>query len=491
MDTYVLEHLGVIIAAMSNEVSVRNPYTGELDFSFVEPDNQAVTRIAERLKSGQPAWAALSVTERGAVLQKFGQCLQRHQDDIVAALIADTGRTQVAAMEAAALQGFIERSVKEAPAVLASGAPRPAQIPLIHGSANRLPVGLVGNISPWNFPVILSFLDTFPALIAGNAVLIKPSEVTPRWTVPVKAAIAECPEIAAVLDIVVGTGQVGAAIPELADAIVFTGSVATGRKVAEAAARNFIPASLELGGKDPAIVLPSADVEYAARTITFSSVQSTGQACQSLERVYVAEQHYERFVKLAVEVAESLAINYPDINQGLIGPFIFEQQAYKVKEQIDDALSKGAKLHCGGEILDYGGLWMRPTVLTDITHDMLVMQEETFGPVVPIMAFRDVDHAVALANDSLYGLSAAVFAGTVEEGRQLAARINAGAVSVNDAALTAMLHEFEHDSFGYSGLGRGRAGASAYTRFTREQAVMSNVESKALLAGELSRRASN
>jgi len=148
-------------------------------------------------------------------------------------------------------------------------------------------------------------------------------------------------------------------------------------------------------------------------------------------------------------------------------------------------VANGATLHCGGEILDHGGLWMRPTVLTGVTHDMMLMREETFGPVVPIMSFGSEDEAAELANDSQYGLSAAVFAGTVEQGQEFAARIKAGAISVNDAALTAMVHEFEHDSFGYSGLGRGRSGASAYTRFTREQAVMSNIESRALLAGEL------
>jgi len=475
---------------MSNEVAVRNPYSGVLDFSFIEPAVDTLRRNCERLKSGQADWAGLSIEERGKILQKFAGCIQTRETELTAAIVADTGRTQVAAMEAGSLGSFIERSVAEAPAVLASSEPRPAQVPLIHGSANRLPYGLVGNISPWNFPVILSFIDTFPALIAGNAVIIKPSEITPRWTEPMKAAIAACPEIEAVLDIVVGTGQIGAALIDLVDAVVFTGSVATGRKVAEAAARNFIPASLELGGKDPAIVLASADIEYAARVATFSSVQSTGQACQSLERIYVAKQHYEKFMELAVSHAESLPINYPDINHGVIGPFIFEQQAYKVKEQIDDAVSNGATLHCGGEILDHGGLWMRPTVLTDVDHSMMLMQEETFGPVMPIMPFENEAHAVKLANDSKYGLSAAVFAGSVEEGRAFAARINAGAISVNDAALTAMLHEFEHDSFGFSGLGRGRAGAAAYTRFTREQTVMSNVESKALLADQLGSLAS-
>ncbi len=470
---------------MSNEVAVRNPYSGVLDYSFTDPDIDTIERVCQRLRAAQPDWAALSIVERGEALDRFAKAVSRHADELTAALVADTGRTQVAAIEVAGIQGFIQRSIAEAPQVLSPTKPRPAAIPLIHGSANRLPLGLVGNISPWNFPVILSFLDTFPALIAGNAVVIKPSEVTPRWAQVMKTAIAECSEINAVLDIIVGTGQAGATITENVDGIVFTGSVPTGRKVAEAAARNFIPASLELGGKDPAVVLASADIEYAARVITFSSVQSTGQACQSLERTYVHESHYEQFVQLAVGHAESLGLNYPDINHGVVGPFIFEQQAYKVKEQIDDAVANGATLHCGGEILDHGGLWMRPTVLTGVTHDMMLMREETFGPVVPIMSFGSEDEAAELANDSQYGLSAAVFAGTVEQGQEFAARIKAGAISVNDAALTAMVHEFEHDSFGYSGLGRGRSGASAYTRFTREQAVMSNIESRALLAGEL------
>jgi len=162
-----------------------------------------------------------------------------------------------------------------------------------------------------------------------------------------------------------------------------------------------------------------------------------------------------------------------------------EEQAHKVMAQIDDAVSKGATVHCGGRIIDHGGLWMEPTVITGVDHSMQLMREETFGPVVPIMAYADQAEAIRLANDSQYGLSAAVFAATTEEGREFARHIRAGAISVNDAALTAMLHEFEHDSFGYSGLGRSRAGASAYTRFTREQAVMTNEESRPLLAGQL------
>ena len=470
---------------MSQTVKVRNPYTGVQDYSFTEPTTEEIQRTCERLRSNQLNWSAQSLSARVDALRELGAAIRRHRDDLVSALIADTGRSQVPVMEVDGLSGMIERVCSEAPTALASGQPRSAHIPIIEGSSNRIPYGLVGNISPWNFPVILSFLDTFPALIAGNSCVIKPSEVTPRWVEPMRAALADCPAIAAVLDIIVGTGKTGAAVNQAVDAVVFTGSVATGRRVGETAAGRFIPAFLELGGKDPAIVLPGADIQLAARTVTFCSVQSTGQACQSLERAYVSRADFDAFVTSAVAMAESLPLNYPDIQAGVIGPFIFEEQAYKVRDQIEDALGKGATLHCGGEIIDHGGLWMRPTVLTDVTHDMLVMQEETFGPVVPIMAYDSTDEAIRLANDSTYGLSAAVFAASLDEGREFARRIKAGAVSVNDASLTAVIHDFEHDAFGFSGMGISRSGESAYTRFTREQSVMVNTAGQPVMLSQL------
>ncbi|MEE4186252.1 MAG: aldehyde dehydrogenase family protein, partial [Gammaproteobacteria bacterium] len=238
---------------MSQTISVRNPYTGVHDYQFVDATVADVRAACERVRSAQPQWAAMSLAARLDVLQRFGECILAHREELVSALTADTGRAMIPGIEVDGLAGFIRRAVADAPRALASPAARPAHIPSIHGSTNRIPFGVVGNISPWNFPVILSFIDTFPALAAGNAVVIKPSEVTPRWVEPMRAAIAECPEVAAVLDIVVGTGQAGAALVDCVDAVVFTGSVPTGRKVAEGAARNFIPAYLELGGKDPAV----------------------------------------------------------------------------------------------------------------------------------------------------------------------------------------------------------------------------------------------
>jgi succinate-semialdehyde dehydrogenase/glutarate-semialdehyde dehydrogenase len=462
-------------------IDVRNPYTGQLDYNFQNPAPAEIQSTAARLKANQSAWAAQPLTERLRVLQAFAHSIRQHRDALLYALILDTGRSQVAGMEVDALAGFIERVSAEAPVALAEPEPRMAKIPTIEATATRVPYGLVGNISPWNFPVILSFLDTFPALAAGNAVLIKPSEVTPRWVEPMRAAIADCPEIAAVLDIIVGNGETGAAVIEQVDAVVFTGSVATGRKVAEAAARQFIPAMLELGGKDPAVVLASADLELAVRATTFCSVQSTGQACQSLERIYVARELYDEFVARAVEFAQALEINYPDIDTGVIGPFIFAEQGAKVLQQLADAKGAGATIHCGGELLNHGGFWMRPTVVTDVTHAMSLMQDETFGPVMAIMPFDTPAQALQLANDSRYGLSAAVFAGAAEEAREFARGLQAGAISINDAALTVLIHEFENDAFGYSGMGASRSGLSAYTRFTREQAIMTNTSGNPLV----------
>jgi len=466
---------------MTQTLRVRNPYTGLCDYEFREPTQTEIEAVCHRLRKAQPGWAALSLQQRIEALQAFGEAIGKQRGALIAALVEDTGRTRVSAMEVDTLGAFIARLRTDATAALADMTPSPAALPGIEGSSHRIPRGLVANISPWTFPVILSFLDTFPALVAGNAVVIKPSEVTPRWVEPMREAIAACPEVAAVLDMVVGSGQAGAAVCERVDALVFTGSVPTGRRVAEAAARRFIPAHLELGGKDPAIVLPSADLALAARTATFCSVQSTGQACQSIERVYVARPLYDEFVRRAVAAAQSLGINYPDIDRGVLGPFIFEPQAHKVMQQIDDAVARGATLHCGGKLIEHGGLWMAPTILTDVTHDMLIMQEETFGPVMPIMPFDTEDEAAALANDSQYGLSAAVFAGDIREGRKFATRLHAGAVSINDAALTVVIHEFEHDAFGYSGMGVSRSGHSAYQRFTREQSVMANVSGQPVL----------
>jgi len=302
-------------------------------------------------------------------------------------------------------------------------------------------------------------------------VIVKPSEVTPRFIAPLMVALAEVAQVP--LLIIEGDGATGAALVPLVDFIAFTGSVATGRKVALAAAAAMIPASLELGGKDPMIVLASAEPASAAATALRASVVNTGQACQSIERVYVARAIAAPFVDALVAGARAARLNHPDIAVGDIGPFIFTQQAEIVQAQIDDAVAQGARVLAGGRVETLGGgRYLRPTVVTGVTPDMALMREETFGPVIPVTIFDTVDESVVLANMGAFGLSAAVIAGTAHEAEAVAVRLAAGAVSINDGALTSMVWEAEKSSFGASGLGPSRMGDSGILRFFRRQALI-------------------
>jgi acyl-CoA reductase-like NAD-dependent aldehyde dehydrogenase len=270
-----------------------------------------------------------------------------------------------------------------------------------------------------------------------------------------------------------GGAGVGQALIEEVDYICFTGSTATGRKVAEAAARRLIPANLELGGKDPMIITASADPEWAAGVALRASIVATGQACQSIERIYVARAIAEPFLAALVTGAEAVELTHPEPARGHLGPFIFPAQADKVQAQIDEAVAAGARVLTGGKVerLD-GGAYLRPTVLVDVTHDMAVMREETFGPVLPVMLFDRLEDAIALANDSTYGLSAAVLAGSLEEAEAVAPLIDAGAVSLQDGALTSMVGDATNLSRKASGLGPSRMGDSGMLRFLREQALI-------------------
>lgn len=326
-------------------------------------------------------------------------------------------------------------------------------------------------------------VDAVPALTAGCAVIIKPSEITPRFVEPLQQAARACRDFGDVLQVLTGDGKTGAAVVQNVDCICFTGSVPTGRRVAVQAAGRLIPAFLELGGKDPLLILPGANLTHAVEAALRGSVLATGQACQSIERVYVHRSLYTRFVADLVARAQAVRLNWPDIACGDIGPIICERQAQILKEQLADAVAKNATILSGGSIEDHGGgLWLRPTVLVGVTHEMKVMTEETFGPIVPVMAFDTVEEAIALANFGPYGLSAAVFAVSLEAAEIVASRLEAGAVSLNDAALTATFYEAGKQSFKSSGLGPSRMGSEGLSRFFRRQALIANTAAPASLA---------
>jgi len=455
-------------------IQVRNPRNGQFDYEFVPPEPDALQRRAAEFRKAQTDWAARPVESRVAVLQRWKEELLARRSAIVEALATDTGRHLLEQAEFGGTVAAIDRWCAQAPLLVQEHEGRSQAQPSITFRSQLVPYPLVGVISPWNFPLTLSLIDAIPALLAGCAVLVKPSEVAPRFVEPLRASIAAAPELAAVFDLVVGDGRTGSALIGLVDVVCFTGSVKTGRAVGRAAAEHFIPAFLELGGKDPVIVTETADIELATDVVLRASVLASGQACQSLERVYVQDSIYDRFVARLVEKASVVPINYPDIHAGIVGPLIFDRQADTIAGQIDDALRHGAKVLCGGrvEIHGGGGRWIRPTVVVDVNHSMQLMTDETFGPVMPVMKFHSVDEAVELANFGIYGLSAAVIAGTLGEAEAIARRIDAGAVSLNDGSLTGVMHEAEKNSFKCSGLGGSRMGAAGLTRFFRHKALI-------------------
>jgi acyl-CoA reductase-like NAD-dependent aldehyde dehydrogenase len=388
-------------------------------------------------------------------------------------LTHDTGRVAESHAELNLFRGTLSRWLRDAPEQLAAYDERPSAVESIKLAGQLVPYKLVGVISPWNFPFGLSVIDAIPALLAGSAVLVKPSEITPRFTEPLRATIEAVPELAKVLRYVRGDGRVGAAMIERVDMVVFTGSVATGRKVGEAAARNFIPAFLELGGKDPAIVLPGADLDRASSALVWGSTANAGQACQSIERIYVQRALHDDFVARLAEKLRRLKLAFPGPGDGEIGPVIFERQIETLRAQLEDAKAKGAVAVTGGELqMHGGGTYLPPTLLTKVDHTMQVMTEETFGPILPVMAFDTVEQAVSLANDSLFGLSAAVFAGSEEEAETVARRLDAGAVSINDSTLTAVVADGEKMSFKLSGLGGSRMGPTSIRRFLRQKLLI-------------------
>lgn len=460
----------------SRKIGVRNPRSGQVDYSITPFTGDDVAELASKLKAAQPKWASASLGHRISVLESWADAIERDAKAIGDAECLDTGRFRLSYEVPHLIAAIIRGWCRNAPRIVESAdlAGSLTFAPGVDFRTQLVPYQLLGVISPWNHPFLLSCGDAIPALLAGCAAVVKPSEIAPRFVEPVMATIHSVPELAEVFAYVTGGAETGQSIIAQADVICFTGSVPTGRKIAEACARRFIPSFLELGGKDPVIVTASADLDRAADIVLRGAVQNAGQICFSTERVYVADEVHDIFVEKLVERADGLQPNYPDIRQGHIGPFIFEKQADIVDAHLSEALAKGATLRSGGpSVVLGGGKYMPATVLTDVTHDMAVMTEETFGPVVPVMRYRSLEEAVDLANDSSYGLSAAVIAGSADEAIGIAEQLRAGGISVQDVGLNIFAAlDAEKTSFGYSGLGGSRMGPNGLLRFLQGKALL-------------------
>ena len=461
---------------MTKTMPVKNPRTGEIDYEIKVWDNTEIAALATTLRTHQTAWHKLGLDGRCKAILKLADALETNAQSVIDALEVDTGRRMLARAETMGVIANMRAWASMAPNLM-------PKFDWVQGRAKPnfkhineyVPYTLVGMISPWNFPMTLSFIDAIPALLAGGCVIVKPSEVTPRFA-DALAPILKSSGMDDYLAFVQGDGTTGSTLIDNVDCVCFTGSVETGKKVAIKAAENLIPANLELGGKDPLIIMEDVDLDAATTLALRASVLATGQACQSIERVYVPSSFYESFVTQLSEKAKNIHLNHPNIDQGHIGPFIFGPQAGKVAEQIEDAVKKGARVLSGGKILNHGGgKWLEPTVIADVTHDMAIMREETFGPVIPVMAYEKIEQAIKLANDTEFGLSGAVFAKNIEAANKIGKHMDAGAISLMDAALTGQHFEAGKQSFKNSGLGGSRMGQNGFLRFFRQKAYIANM----------------
>lgn len=452
-------------------MQVRNPRTGEFDYEISILPQDEVAAICIKLKQQQTAWANASIEKRIEVLQQWKAVVQKNKQALIDALTIDTGRLNETVLEVDLVAASIDRWCAIALDFFKESDQKKTSIPFINLQQNVVPFGLVGVISPWNFPLLLSLIDTIPALLSGCAVIVKPSEVTPRFIKVMQQTINQVDDLKNIFCYVEGDGSVGAALVNNCDIICFTGSTATGKKVYDAASKNMIPVFLELGGKDPALVFEGADLELATSSILWGSTVNAGQSCLSIERVYVQASIYQQFVEKLVQKAQQISLNANDINEGQIGPIIFEKQVQIINQHLEDAVQKGATILYGNNECQFinGGCYCLPTIVTNVTHEMKLMQEETFGPIIPIMSFKDEQQAIELANGTIYGLSAAVFAKDENTALQIGKHIIGGAISINDCALTAIMHEGEKNSFKLSGIGGTRMGPNAIKRFMKQQ----------------------
>ncbi len=455
-------------------LEVLNPATGETIAKLPVDPPEAVAATVARVRAAQPDWEAMGIEGRYHWLGKLRDWILDNQDRILDTMQRETGKVRAdASNEPTYLADTINFYGTQAAKFIGEESVRPHS-PLLAAKKLRVqyrPHPVIGIISPWNFPLILSLGDAIPALMAGAAVVIKPSEFTPLGIAEIVDAWKG--EIGGpdVLDVVQGIGDTGGALVDNVDFIQFTGSDRTGRKVMARAAETLTPVSLELGGKDPMIVLRDADIDRAANAAAWGGMFNSGQVCISVERIYVEEPVYDDFVaKLAAEVGR--------IRQGVddarapkdVGAMTSPNQTAIVEGQVDDALANGARALTGGKRVAGPGDYFEPTVLVDVDHSMKVMRDETFGPVVGVMKVRDAEEALRLANDTRYGLSGSVF-GERANAERVARRVECGAVNVNDVLINYFASDVPMGGWKESGIGY-RHGAQGIRKFCRTESLV-------------------
>ncbi len=414
-------------------VPFHNPGTDEI-FGEVHMSTPAdIAAAFAEMRRNQRVWREKTPAERARILKKFQQVMVQYADEIAAVINQDTGKVMQDGMgEVYLAADKLAQYCKNAPRWLARENINGRVFFMKRYYTEPRPVGVVAIIGPWNLPFDLTVPPMSAALLAGNTVILKPSEIAPATGLMIEKLVQSVPELSPFVRVLHGDGRVGAEIVRgRPDLIFLTGSPATGRKIAQAAAEHLIPFLGELGGKDPAIVLEDADLKAAAKWIAWGAFYASGQTCLSMERVYVVEAAYDAFIDLVVEEARRFRVGYSAEKAGEfdLGPVSNERQMAIIEEHLADAVEKGAQIVLGGR---RNGLFMEPAVLVNVDHSMKLMREETFGPLLPVMKVRDEAEAIAMANDSDYGLAGAVWTRDLQRGERVARELELGSVVVND-----------------------------------------------------------
>jgi acyl-CoA reductase-like NAD-dependent aldehyde dehydrogenase len=454
------------LAERAEEIISYDPAKGEEVGRVPIASAEEVALAVKRARQAQVAWSLESYRERARVIMRARQIALDELEEIATLISRETGKpvAEAISMELVPTLDLMQFFARRTHQLL-----RPEKINIgqygLMGRASHIiykPLGVVGIISPWNFPWAIPLGEVVMSLMAGNSVVLKPSELTPLTGLKIGDVFKRAGLSEGLLQVVSGNGRTGAVLVEAGvDKIMFTGSVQTGKRVAQSAAKTLTPVVLELGGKDPMIVLEDADIETAASAALWGAFCNSGQACASVERCYVHEKVAQAFIESLVEKTRALKQNIGTFEDADLGAMSSERQLRTVEEHVHDAISRGARVLAGGRrSSSLKGSFYEPTILADVDHTMTVMREETFGPVLPVMTFKTEDEAVRLANDSVFGLTASVWTKNVRRGKRIAERIEAGTVMVNEVLYTHGIAQTPWGGMKQSGLGRthGRLG---------------------------------
>jgi acyl-CoA reductase-like NAD-dependent aldehyde dehydrogenase len=443
-----------------------DPATSKILAQFEKTPSAALPEIVVRARSAQSAWCGVPIEKRCAQLRLLRDCIMVSRNALADAVVAESGKPRVEALFA---DLFVALDTAEYFSKHGAKLLRPERVPH-HSSAGKAksgrlfydPVGVIGIISSWNYPLAIPLGQIIPALAAGNAVVSKTSDFTPQCGALIEKLFADAGFPKNLVTVIQGGGEVGQALIEAAtDKIMFTGSVATGRRVAEACAKKLISSVLELGGKDAMIVLADANVDVASSAAVWGSYTNCGQVCLSVERLFVEQSIEEEFLALCVEKTKKLRLGPGRDPATDVGPLIRPQHVQRLSDLVNDAVARGARVLCGGKPRpELGANFFAPTVIAGVNRSMKLFEEETFGPILAVQSVEDAEEAVVRANDSAFALAASVWTSDGKRGQALAARLRAGAVMVNDAISYFGIAEAPHGGSGASGWGRthGKAG---------------------------------